>query len=125
MNSGLFETIFWIFFGGIVLWIAGTAVWMAMRWNAPLPSQPSRGKPAKKEPSGGGLGGETATYGIASASMSESVSFADSSSSNDLSTDTGGDTGSDTGSDSGGDTGSGDFSGGGGDSGGGGSSGGW
>jgi uncharacterized protein len=95
----LLETVFWIFFGGVALWILG--VWISML----IPRCGSRSAARRSAGSGGGF----ADTGVDSLSSS----FASS------------DSGTSVESGGGGESGGGDFSGGGGESGGGGSSGSW
>lgn len=98
----ILDTLFWIFAGGVVLWIAG--VWISML----IPRWP-RASTGRRAASSGG--------GFAESGVDSMVSHGTSS---DFSSDSsGGESGG------GGSGGGGDFSGGGGESGGGGSSGGW
>lgn len=104
LNSPWFEKLFWLFFAGIIVWIA--AIWIRVivemiRFERP---SPKRGRHAKS--AGGGFS-ESASFGI---TTYESSSDSGSGSSEIASGDTGGGS---------------DFSGGGGESGGGGASGSW
>lgn len=116
MNPETFQTIFWIFFGGICLWIGWGFIRM-FAWEAAPRSRATGGTPMPPRKSAGGAADSPETFGVITATMTDHSAGFDSSGSD--SSDTGGD------SDSGGDSGGGDFSGGGGESGGGGSSGGW